>query len=52
MDSLVPNEHKIVNNKETMIIKIGLNEKNIMSISGYRYDNYGCCSLDNYENIS
>ncbi len=36
----------------TMIIKTGLNEKGIMSISGYHNDNYGCCSLDNYENIS
>jgi hypothetical protein len=35
-----------------MIIKTGLNEKGIMSISGYHYANYGCCSLDNYEKNS
>jgi len=36
----------------TMIIKIGIDEKGIMSISGYYHDNYGCCPLDNYETIS
>ncbi len=35
-----------------MIIKNGLGETCIKSINDTHNDNYGCCPLDNYENIS
>jgi hypothetical protein len=35
-----------------MIMRTSLGETGIGSINGHQHYNFGCCSLDNYENIS